>query len=716
MLDFGWRRHTPVILQIEAIECGLACLAMVAGYHGHRIDLATLRRRQPVSLRGSTLADLSVVAGRMELTPRAVRAPLDDLDKLRLPAILHWDFNHFVVLTRLRGDRVTIHDPARGARTLPLSELSRHYTGVALELSPTQSFAPRVERQRIGLRRLVGSTRDFVPALVQLFALAAALELFALAMPFYMQLTVDDALVSTDRDLVTVLGLGFLLLVAIQTATAAMRSWILMVLGNTLNLRMVSQLFRHLLRLPMVWFERRHLGDIASRFESLAVIQRTLTTSFLEGLVDGAMSLTTLCAMCLYSPRLAAVVVAAAAGYAGIRRGLYRPVRVAQDEQIAHAARQQSNFLESVRAMQTLKLFNAEPQRRAVFQNLVTETFNAAIRAQRYGIVFRASNGMLFGAENVAVVWLGALQVLDGSLSVGMLFAFVAFKQQFIARAASLVEKCVELGMLGLHSERVADIALTPAEAQEAIDPVDVRAISPAIELRDVSFRYGEREPLVLNRVNLRIEAGESVALVGASGCGKTTLVKVILGLLPPTGGEVLLGGVPIHRLGPSYRDLIGTVMQDDQLLAGSLADNISLFDPRPDPARIEQCARFASVHADIAAMPMGYGTLIGDMGTVLSGGQKQRVLLARALYRNPRILVLDEATSHLDVGRERQVNQAIAGLALTRIIVAHRPETIASADRVVVLGHSHPAAVEPRAGRPDQTSEPDEARVPALS
>jgi ATP-binding cassette, subfamily B, bacterial CvaB/MchF/RaxB len=590
-----------------------------------------------------------------------------------------------------------IHDPARGERTLTLAEVSKHFTGVALELTPTQEFAPKIERQQVRLTSLVGRLPGARGALVQIFALAAALEVFAIVSPFFMQLVVDNAVVAEDRDLLTVLGAGFLLLALVQVGVTAVRSWVVMVLGTTLNLQLIGNLFRHLLQLPMSFFEKRHLGDVASRFESLNVIQRTLTTSFIEAIIDGMMALVTLLMMLIYSWKLAAIVCGAATLYGLLRLALYRPLRQAQEEQISYAARQQSSFLESVRGIQSVKLFNRQAQRKGVYQNLLVDNFNAGIRIQKLTVLYHALNGALFGVENIAVVWLGATLVLDGGFSVGMLFAFISYKQQFTTRIASFIEKGIEFRMLGLHTERVADVALTAAEPDTGFDASAARPLTADIEIRDLSFRYSEAEPLVLQNVSFKIEAGESVAIVGPSGCGKTTLLKVILGLLPPAQGEVLVGGISIARLGASYRSLIGTVMQEDQLFAGSIAENISFFDAEPDTQRIEACAELAAIHQDILGMPMAYNTLVGDMGTVLSGGQKQRVLLARALYKQPKILALDEATSHLDVVRERQVNEAIRHLKLTRLIIAHRPETIASADRVVVLGHGT-AQLEPGA------------------
>ena len=342
--------------------------------------------------------------------------------------------------------------------------------------------------------------------------------------------------------------------------------------------------------------------------------------------------------------------------------------------------------------MQSIKLFNRQLLRRAQYDDLLAEQFNAGIRVQRLGLLYQAVNGVTFAVENIVVVWIAALTILDGQFSVGMLFAFVAYKQMFVNRATELVEKGIELKMLGLHSERVADIALSEPEPDEAGGRTLDGLQRLDIEVDNASFRYSANEAAVLDGISLRIEAGESVALVGPSGCGKTTLVKLILGLLPLDQGEIRIGGVPLDRLDrDSYRARVGSVMQDDQLFAGSIADNIAFFDPSPDWERLEICAQMAAVHDEIAAMPLQYHTMVGDMGSVLSGGQKQRVLLARALYKRPQILVLDEATSHLDIAAERCVSDAVMQLPLTRIIVAHRPETIASADRVIDLSASRP-------------------------
>ena len=691
MLNFSLRHRTPLILQTEAAECGLACLAMIVGYHGHRIDLATLRTRHAISLRGSTLADLMQLAGQLKLNARPLQLDLENLPELKLPCLLHWNFNHFVVLTKVSGNRVSLLDPATGERELPISEFSKHFTGIALELAPTNKFTPRVDTRKVKLISLIGRLQGIGGAVTQVLVLAFVLQFFAILAPFYMQWIVDQALVTQDYDLITVLGMGFLLLAVVLASVTALRAWVLMVLGTTLNLQMITDLFRHLIRLPMSWFNKRHIGDIVSRFDSLNVIQRTLTTGFLEALIDGVMAIVTFCMMLFYSVQLALVALVAATAYAILRFALYRPLRLATEEHIVRGAKQQSHFLETVRGMQSIKLFAHEEPRAAAWQNLAVDQFNASVRTQRLGILYQGLNGLLFGIENVITIWLGALLVLDtangASFSVGMLFAFVAYKTQFVQRVAGLIEKGIELRMLGLHTERVGDIVLTTPELQDDSSGAKSAPLDGRVEIKQLVFRYTETDPFVLQGVSFSIQAGESVAIVGPSGCGKTTLVKLVLGLLQPTDGSIEVDGMPLARLGISnYRCAVASVMQDDQLFAGSVSENICFFDPRPDFDRIKASARLASIHDDIAVMPMQYNTLVGDMGTVLSGGQKQRLLLARALYRQPSILFLDEATSHLDVARECSVNEAISKLKLTRIIVAHRPETIACADRVITL------------------------------
>ncbi len=675
------------ILQTQAAECGLACLAMVADHHGHRSDLAGLRQRFALSLKGASLDRLMNIAQALGLQARALRLELHDLAQLRMPCLLHWDLDHFVVLRRVGRRGVTVVDPASGERRLSLAEASRHFTGVALELTPGAGFVVQAPPPAVRLSQLTGPVRGLWPSLARVLALSVALQVFVLLAPFFMQWVVDQALVSADRDLLAVLGLGFGLALVLQVLIGVLRGWSVVYLSSRLGLQWMGNVFAHALRLPMAFFEQRHLGDVVSRMGAVQAIQRTLTTSFVEAVIDGLMAVATLAMMLAYSPTLAAVTGVAVALYLALRALAFRPLRACTEQQLVAAARQQSHLLESLRGMQSVKVAGQEPHREGQHQNLMVDTVNQELRLARLGLGFNTASQLLFGIERIAVVWIGARLAMDSVFSVGMLIAYLAYKDQFAARVSGLIDKAVEFRMLRLHGERLADVVLAapeqdPASAAEAPPPADTR-----LEVCGLGFRYAEGEPWVLRDCSFVVEPGESVAVVGVSGSGKTTLVKLMLGLLPASEGEVRVGGQPIRRLGlRNYRAMVGAVMQDDQLFAGSVADNIAFGDTRPDAARVEAAARLAAVHDEIAAMPMGYRSLIGDMGTTLSGGQKQRVILARALYRKPRLLFLDEATSHLDVERERIVNRAVQRLKLTRVIIAHRPETIASADRVLVM------------------------------
>ncbi|KWK70149.1 peptidase domain-containing ABC transporter [Burkholderia ubonensis] len=690
-LRFGWGRRLPVILQTQAAECGLACVGMVAGYFGHDIDMMHLRQRFNTSLKGATLGDVMRIAQRLGLASRALRLELDELGQLRRPCILHWEMSHFVVLKRVERDHVVIHDPARGARKVPMDEVSRCFTGVALELLPTAGFERKRERESISMLQLIGSVLGVRSAFVQVLTLSVALELLGILMPFYMQWVMDHVLVSSDRDLLAMLGIGFAMVALFQTAITALRSWVVTWFSSLLSVQWSANVCAHLLRLPMTYFEQRHIGDVVSRFGAVGTIQNTLTSRFVGTLLDGVMAVVTLGMLFFYNRTLTWLVIALFVVYALLRALAYRPFRQANEDQIVYAARTQTQLLESIRGVQAIKLANKQDERVAIYANAMVETANKGIVIQRLSIGFSAVHGLVSSLGRVALIWLAARQVIEGSFSAGMLVAYISFADQFVGRGSGLIDALIEFRMLRLHGERLADIVLTEVEADMegsvAHMPSTQREAPPAISVRNLRYRYAEGEPWVLDGCSFDIAAGESVAIIGPSGQGKTTLAKLLLGLLDPHEGTIAVDGVDIRHLGlQHYRDRIGCVMQDDILFAGSIADNICFFDLDPDLARIEEAARLAQIHDDIAAMPMGYQSLVGDMGSSLSGGQCQRVLLARALYRRPDILVLDEATSHLDVARELAINEAVSAMPITRILIAHRPETIRSAERALLL------------------------------
>jgi len=689
-LRFGFGRRLAVIRQAEAAECGIACLAMVLGYYGHRIDLGTLRRRYSISLKGTTLRGLIAIADEMGLATRALRLELEDLPRLHLPCILHWSMNHFVVLERVMRNTIIVHDPARGRRTVALREVSNEFTGVALELSPTRLFVKKDERKILRFRDLFRNLTGLGPPLTRIFLLSLGLEMVVLLIPIASQIVIDEAIVNSDWDLLLVVAAGLALLLLIQLFLGIARTWAIMIAGTTLNLHWNTGLIDHLIRLPLDFFEKRHVGDIVSRFGSLSVIGKSVTTDLVRALLDGIMSIGTLAMLFIYGGWLGYVALITAALDATMRIMAYSPYYENSEASIAYDAKQQTHFIETIRGMASVKLLGLGNRRRAIWLNHLVDTLNARLRFQRLDLVFSQANDLLFGADRLILLMLGAYMVIKGRMTLGMLVAFLAYKDQFATRVGGLISSGFQIWMLNVQTDRLADIVMAEPESRDTGMPLtSFDQFSGASDLRaeGLSFRYGDNEPWILHNISIRIPAGRCVAITGPSGCGKTSLLKVLMGLLSPTEGLIYVDGVDLNSIGAAnYHNRIAGVMQDDGLFAGSIAENICNFDENPDTSLIRECAARAAILDDIQRMPMGFESLVGDMGSTLSGGQKQRIMLARALYRRPAILFLDEATSHLDEPSEAIIAAGLRDLSMTRVIIAHRPATVALADEIVSL------------------------------
>jgi ATP-binding cassette subfamily B protein RaxB len=571
---------------------------------------------------------------------------------------------------------------------MPLEEVSQHFTGVALELRPSNDFQTGRHRERLRLSQLWQRMTGMGQALVQVLVLTLVLQAFVLASPYYMQLAIDQALPALDHDLLTVLALGFGLFTVINAGASLLRSFVLLVAGTTMSFGLASNIARRLFRLPVDWFEKRHTGDILSRFQSIGPIQTFLTQGAVGALVDGALAILTFGLMLWYSPLLALVAAIAFALYAVVRLISFSFEREAQEASIITHGKEQTTLIETLRGMTTLRLFGRETLRHALWQTKLTDAVNSDVRLARIHIWQATANTLIFGLESIVTIWLAVGFVINGAgFSVGMVFAYISYKTQFMQKAAALIDQGIAFKMLGLHLERLSDIALSDEDKSFGANAEFATDLKGRIELRQVFYRYSPSDPFVLDGADLVIEPGEHVAITGPSGGGKSTLVKLLLGLVEPEAGDVLVDGLPLARFGyKSFHAQIAAVLQEDSLFAGSLAENIALFDDALDMERVIAAAVAASIHDDIARMPMQYETLVGDMGSTLSGGQKQRVLLARALYRQPKVLVMDEGTAHLDAAHEQAVNAAIAAMGITRIIIAHRQETIAQAGRVLVM------------------------------
>lgn len=676
------RQRLRLIPQSEAAECGLACLAMIANYFGNGIRLSQLRLEHRVSMRGSNLKQLVGIAHQMGLECRPLRLSLDELSDLQLPAILHWKFRHFVVLKSFKGDKLTIFDPARGVSVMSLDQVSANFTGIAMEVFPGMEFSPREQVSEFNWHTIWRSLVGFRLPLLKIFGLSCLLQALVLIGPLYMQLIVDQVLVSQDIAFLNVIGLGFLLMMGLELVTSAIRSLLIIDLGSQFGLQFSSQLFGQLMRLPLEWFQRRHKADILSRFGSIEPVKQFFTTSFVEGIMDAMIVIITLVILYLYQSLLAWIVVLALLMYVLVRHLSFQSLRDRQLEIIHLKAIENSFFIESVQAERTLKLFNHQASRQQHWFQRVSDTLNATIGLAHQSVLFRTINSLLMGLENILVIYLAARMVMTGDLSLGMLFAFVTYKRHFTGRAYQLVEKWLQWRMLSLHMDRIADIALVEPESSGRITCDD--SLQDLV-IDNLCYRYESEQPWLIDHFCAHIKAGEVVAITGPSGAGKTTLINLIAGLLLPEKGQIIYGGTDIRHLDRTdYRGRLAVVSQNDVCLAGTIAENICFFDDQPDRQRIVDCAKQVNLHDTIQSMPMGYHSLISDMGAGLSGGQLQRLFIARALYRQPDILLLDEATAFLDSENEHQINDNIRKMHMTRIIIAHRPSTIAMADRVI--------------------------------
>lgn len=689
--------------QTETSECGLACLAIAAERFGSKLDLSLLRQRYQISPRGMTLREIKDVAADMGLVGRAVRCELDELDELKTPAILHWGFSHFVVLDCVKGRKIRIHDPAAGLLNLSIGEVSRKFTGVALELTPAAEFVRRKEPSPLSLKSWFRFIPEMYGPMGHILILSLLLQAIVLATPFHIQLAIDQGALKGDTNVLTVLAIGFGILVVFNSVAGLLRGIVTAKLTALLNWDMTVRLFRHMIRLPLPWYQRRKLADILSRFDAILPVRDLLSGALVAILVDGLLAIGTLIMMFVLAPILAMIVLGGFVLYVFVRLCVL-PISIRFGmESITARIAESGKRIESVRAIQTLKAMGAENEREGDWANKFATTIKADQNNTLTALSLTTMQSLVEGGIRVVLVYFGAMTIIDGKMSIGLFYAFLAYQGQFSAKATALFDQIMKWRMTDMYSYRLADIVLSKKEDGIDTIPAGQPAIVGALEFNNLAFSYGAKDAFIFHDVSFRISAGEFVAIVGPSGAGKSTLLKVLCGLYPATQGDVLVDGRPLSWWGAkAVRRALGVVMQDDELLAGTIAENVAFFADQIEMERVWVCLRQAAIMDDVRRMPLQAETLIGDMGSTLSGGQKQRLLLARALYRNPRILVLDEATSHLDISREGEINAALKTQKITRIIVAHRQQTIDAADRVIRLengrvdldGHARPSSV----------------------
>ena len=687
LLDLRWQRRVPVIHQTETAECGLACLAMICGHFGKNIDLIYLRRKFNLSARGATLAGINGIAEQLGMATRALSLELDELRVLKTPCILHWDFSHFVVLVSVKRNRYVLHDPARGIRYISREEMSRYFTGVALEVWPGSEFQSETLQTRISLRSLINSIYGIKRTLAKIFCLSVVIEAINLLMPVGTQLVMDHAIPAGDRGLLTLISAALMFFILLKAATSTLRAWSSLVMSTLINVQWQSGLFDHLLRLPLAFFERRKLGDIQSRFDSLDTLRATFTTSVIGFIMDSIMVVGVFVMMLLYGGYLTWIVLCFTTIYIFIRLVTYGNYRQISEECLVREARAASYFMETLYGIATVKIQGMVGIRGAHWLNMKIDAINSGIKLTRMDLLFGGINTFVTACDQIVILWLGAGLVIDNQMTIGMFVAFSSFRGQFSERVASLTSFLLQLRIMSLHNERIADIALHEKEEKKP-EIETVAHMGPiSLETNGLSYRYDSQSAPIFSALSLSVAPGESVAITGASGAGKTTLMKVLCGLFEPDSGRVLINGIDIRQIGiNNYQRMIACVMQDDRLFSGSIRENICGFAEEIDEEWMVECARASHIHDVIMNMPMGYETLIGELGEGLSGGQKQRIFIARALYRKPGILFMDEATSALDSESEHFVNVAIKNMNITRVIIAHRETTLRTVDRVISI------------------------------
>lgn len=682
-----WVTKPRPMLQSEAAECALACLAMVAAHYGHKVNIGGLRRRFPVSMKGATLAQLVEIASELDFAPRALRLEIDEIGELQLPAILHWDLNHFVVLESIGKDSVSVLDPAVGRRKIGIRKLSDHFTGVALELTPAADFEPIDERVKIRLSDLWSKLVNFKSALMQVLGLSILLQLTALALPFFMQLTVDEAIGQADSNLLVLLALGFGIVYVINLLIAALRSWVVLTLGQSISFQLTGNIVRHMLRLPTRYFESRHIGDLMSRFRSAQPVQELLTQGFVNAIIDAFLAITTLVVIAIISIPLTIVVVVTLLIYLAIRLAMYPAIRHLTEEEIIADAKEDTYLMETMRSIRAIKLHLNEPLRENSWRNRYAEVISANYRLSRYEILGELAQGVISSLQYILIVLIGAAAVIANEMTLGVLLAFLVYRTSFVDSVNSLIEQAEDWRLLSVHLERLSDIIAEKKEELPRGKPRLKTSPGPGIEIDKVSFRYGSDQNVVLDDLSFSIPPGSMVSIVGPSGAGKSTLLRIMLGLAQPDSGEVRVDDKPLTTGEIStWRGRVAAVMQDDQLLSGSITDNITFFQDQPNMDWVERAAKYAEIHETIVAMPMGYQSLIGDMGNALSAGQRQRIMLARALYRVPDVLFLDEGTANLDEETENIIADRLARLKITRVAITHRPALVERSDLVFRL------------------------------
>ncbi|HEV2150651.1 MAG TPA: peptidase domain-containing ABC transporter [Longimicrobiaceae bacterium] len=680
------RRAVPVVVQMAVADCGAACLAMVLRYHGRHVPFEEVRSAAGVTRDGVDALSLLRTARLYGLQGRGLRVrSLEELEFVEPGSILHWEFNHFVVLERRRPGGAEIVDPSHGRRFVPDDELRRAFTGIALTFHPDQSFTPRgggPSRVGVYVRRVLTHSREFY----RLFAASLIIQVIALAIPVATGLIVDRVIPGRDWGLATLLAVGTGILVLFQYLASLVRAHLLVYLRTRLDSELTRGFVSHLLALPYPFFAERSAGDLLTRTASNATIREMLTAGALSALLDGSLVGIYLLLLLIADPRMGLLVL----GLAALRIAVFLATRRRRADLMAQAlaaeGRSRGYQVEMLAAVGTLKASGTEHRAVERWENLFVDVLNVNLRRGRLDAHVNSLLETLSVASPLAVLLFGTHQVLTGALSLGTMLALYALAAGFLVPLTAVITTAFQLQLLGAYLDRLNDVLETPRE-EDGKESRRVVRLGGQVALEGVTFRFGPLAPPVVSDVSFEVNPGEFVAIVGASGAGKSTMVGLLLGLYAPSAGRVLYDGADLASLDlHAVRSQVGVVLQDPFIFGTTIRENIALADPGADLDAVVAAARAAHVHEVIMRMPMGYDTPVADRGASLSGGTRQRLAIARALLTRPKVLALDEATSALDSVTERKVQRALASLRCSRIVVAHRLSTIREADRILVM------------------------------
>ena len=679
----GKGKRVAFIPQMEITECGAASLAMVLAFHGHHAPLAEVRQACAVSRDGASALAILQAARGYGMEARGVKLEMDQLDQLPLPAILHWDFNHFLVLERVSKPRAVLVDPACGRRRMGFDGISPHFTGAALLFEPAGAFRKR-PRVWPSLEKYREIFQRSLPSLLQILLATLALQGIGLVFPVANQLLLDRVIVPRQESWLWGLAMGLSLAVVARTAAGLVQGWVIQGLQVALDDRLMTGFLEHLLHLPMGFFLQREAGDLLQRSQGNATVRNLLGNQSISALLNGFLLLGYAALMLAYHLRLSLMVLAFGLGRVAIFLALQERHRQLLATELTAAGRTAAALLEAITGFETTKASGAEPRMLERWGHRMTARVNTGLARQRLRLGAASWMGLFQGAASVAILLYGGREVLANHMTMGVFIAFLTLQNLFLGPLEALLGTANQLQYLGCHLRRLDDVLETPREPSGTRDP---GRLGGAIELHQVSFSHSTGSPPTLRNLTLRIHPGEKVAIAGPTGAGKSTLARLLLGMHLPSEGAITFDGRNLRELDlPRLRNQMGVALQETFLFDDTVRANLCLNDPDIPLERLQWAARMACVDEVIAALPGGYGGRVGENGSLLSGGQRQRLSLARAVAHDPAILLLDEATSSLDLETEKRVHANLAALGCTRILIAHRPATLRDADRILMM------------------------------